>query len=122
MKPHIEISKQLQDLYGPNRIVIGKAGEKIYFDLPDSPEVFAHLIKRMFQALAVRDMGDHLHALAQQMEEMISPPLTGYVTGEQIRKVCGPVDPEAEKRLMAKMKEIGPEACDLLEKFLDGDA
>jgi hypothetical protein len=74
MKPHIEISKQLQDLYGPNRIVIGKAGEKIYFDLPDSPEVFAHLIKRMFQALAVRDMGDHLHALAEAMEEMISPP------------------------------------------------
>ena len=74
MKPHIEISKQLQDLYGNNRIVIGKAGEKIYFDLPDDPEVFAHLIKRMFQALAVRDMGDHLHALAQQMEEMISPP------------------------------------------------
>lgn len=73
MKPHLEISKQLQDLYGPNRIVIGKAGDKIYFDLPDSPEVFAHLIKRMFQALAVRDMGDHLHALAEQMEEMISP-------------------------------------------------
>ena len=67
MKPHLEISKQLQDLYGPN-------GEKIYFDLPDSPEVFAHLIKRMFQALAVRDMGDHLHALAEAMEEMISPP------------------------------------------------
>ena len=75
MKPHIEISKQLQDLYGPNRIVIGKAGEKIYFDLPDDPEVFAHLIKRMFQALAVRDMDDHLHALAQQMEQLISLPL-----------------------------------------------
>ena len=26
MKPHLEISKQLQDLYGSNRIVIGKAG------------------------------------------------------------------------------------------------
>mgnify|MGYP006992101684 FL=1 len=74
MKPHLEISKQLQDLYGPNRIVIGKAGEKIYFDLPDDPAVFAHLIQRMFMALAVRDMGDHLSALAQQMEEMISPP------------------------------------------------
>lgn len=74
MKPHIEISKQLQDLYGPNRIVIGKAGEKIYFDLPDSPEVFAHLIKRMFQALAVHHRGDHLHALAEAMEEITSPP------------------------------------------------
>ena len=74
MKPHIEISKQLQDLYGPNRIVIGKAGGKIYFDLPDDPEVFAHLIKRLFMALAVRDMGDHIHALARQMEDIISPP------------------------------------------------
>ena len=74
MKPHLEISKQLQDLYGPNRIVIGKADGNIYFDLPDDPEVFAHLIKRMFQALAVRDMGEHLHALAEAMEEIISPP------------------------------------------------
>ena len=74
MKPHLEISKQLQDLYGPNRIVIGKTGEKIYFDLPDSPEVFAHLITRLFMALSVRDMGDHLHALAEAMEEIISPP------------------------------------------------
>ena len=74
MKPHIEISKQLQDLYGPNCIVIGKAGDKIYFDLPDDPEVFAHLIKRMFMALAVRDMGDHIAALTRQMEDIISPP------------------------------------------------
>lgn len=74
MKPHLEISKQLQDLYGPNRIVIGKAGGKIYFDLPDDPEVFAELIKKMFLALAIRDMGDHLHALAEAMEQIVSPP------------------------------------------------
>lgn len=74
MKPHLEISKQLQDLYGSNRIVIGKAKGKIYFDLPDDPAVFANLIKKMFMAMAVREMGEHIQALAQAMEEIIDPP------------------------------------------------
>ena len=74
MKPHIEISKQLQDLYGNNRIVIGKAGEKIYFDLPDSPEVFAHLIKKMLMAMGQRGMEAHLDALTESLRESLSPP------------------------------------------------
>lgn len=74
MKPHLEISKQLQDLYGSNRIVIGKAKGKIYLDLPDDPEVFAHLIKKMLMAMAVREMDEHIQALAQAMEEIIDPP------------------------------------------------
>lgn len=72
MKPHIEISKQLQDLYGPNRIVIGKADGNIYFDLPDDPEVFAYLIKRMFMALAVRGMDEHIEALTNSLRETYS--------------------------------------------------
>ena len=72
MDKHIKISKQLQDLYGNNRIVIGKADGQIYFDLPDDPKVFAHLIKRMFQALAVREMDEHIDELEKVMKELTS--------------------------------------------------
>ena len=71
MKPHLEISKQLQDLYGSNRIVIGKAGEKIYFDLPDDPKVFAELIKKLMMSLVIRNLDEHIHALAEEMEKLM---------------------------------------------------
>ena len=70
MDKHIIISKQLQELYGNNRIVIGKADGQIYFDLPDDPKVFAHLIKRMFEALAVREMDSHIEALFAAVDEL----------------------------------------------------
>lgn len=69
MKPHLEISKQLQDLYGPNRIVIGKAGGKIYFDLPDDPEVFAELIKKMIIVMVKNDLDDHIDALSEAIQQ-----------------------------------------------------
>ena len=71
MKPHLEISKQLQDLYGSNRIVIGKAGEKIYFDLPDDPKEFAELIKKLMMSLVIRNLDEHIHALAEEMEKLM---------------------------------------------------
>lgn len=72
MKPHLEISKQLQDLYGSNRIVIGKAGGKIYFDLPDDPEVFGELIKKMIIVLVNNHLDDHIDALSDAIQHIMT--------------------------------------------------
>lgn len=74
MEKHREISKMLQDLYGSNRIVVGKSGSKIYFDLPDDPYVFAHLVKKMLMAVGERGMEAHYDALTASLRETISPP------------------------------------------------
>ena len=66
-----KISKILQDKYGSNRLLIGKSNGMIFFDIPDDPKVFAELIKKMFMALAVRDLDDHIHALAEEMEKLL---------------------------------------------------
>ena len=66
-----KISKMLQDKYGANRLLIGKSNGMIFFDIPDDPKVFAELIKKMFMALALRDLDDHIHELAKAMEELM---------------------------------------------------
>lgn len=71
MYKNTKISKMLQEEYGSNRIIIGKGDGNIYFDIPDNPEVFAELIKKMLMALALRNMDDHIHELAEAIEELV---------------------------------------------------
>ena len=66
-----KISKILQDKYGANRLLIGKSNGMIFFDLPDDPKIFAELIKKLMMSLVIRNLDEHIHALAEEMEKLM---------------------------------------------------
>ena len=72
MKKKIEISKQLQEVYGNNRIVIGRSDGVTFVDIPDDPEVFADLMARLFATISKNDLNGHIQAFEDRLSKLIS--------------------------------------------------
>lgn len=63
-----EISRQLQETFGTNRIVIGSADGLTYVDIPDDPEEYADLMMRLQLAVATGH-NKHFEAYMRKLTE-----------------------------------------------------